>query len=139
METTQTTYRVTIDSTIAPKLREWFSANRGVRRWINAEIGNPRPDMFTPGDNEAAPHWAYPLAGSQLLTPDLIDVEEFQERTRFRTRIKSYYWGPGLSEVSENKAKMMLRAGEKFYWEWDNPGYAFVIIGPSVIKPFTLA
>lgn len=135
-----TTTRIVVDSSIADKLREWFSAGRGVRRWTDKEIGSAtrRPDVFTPADiDPVAPHWAYGSADQfELVEASAIDVETFQERTRYACALKAYYWGLGLTKASEAKAKRMLRAGERFYWIYDeNTGKPVVVIGSSVIKP----
>jgi hypothetical protein len=130
-----TAERIAIDESIAPKLREWFSAGRGVRRWVSAELGTNRPDMFTPADVETAPHWAYPVASSEVMAADQLDVETFQERAQFRGRLKRYYWGMGLAEQTESKAKRLCQSGETFVWEFYGFGLAIVKVGTMVRRP----
>lgn len=137
--TTDTVERVTVDSAIADKLLGWIGAGRGVRRWVSEEIGNTRPDMFTPADNETPPHWAYPLTSSQVLDPALVDAEQLVERARFRGRLKRFYWGTWLAPATEAKAQRLCRDGESFWWEYDGYGLANVFIGPKIVSPLIAA
>jgi len=132
-----TTTKTKIDSSIAPTIRHWIDSGRGVRIWHNAEIGNNRPDMFTPADNETPPHWVYPVHDSEILDPANIVVETFTETQRFRGRLKRYYWGYGLAPATEAKAKRLAGENGTFLWEYDGYGLANVIIGTIVEQPFT--
>jgi hypothetical protein len=132
-----TVERIAIDESIAPKLREWFTAGRGVRRWTPAELGTNRPDMFTPADVTTPPHWAFPVGSSTVLDPSMIDVETFAERMQFKGRIKRYYWGHGLAEPTEKKAQRLCKDGESFVWEFDGFGLAIVRIGSIVTRQFS--
>lgn len=136
--TTNTETRVAVDSSIAAKLLEWVNAGRGVRRWVSAEIGNPRPDMFTPGDIDTPPHWAYPVADSQLLTGEEIDVETFTPRSSFKGRGKNSWRGYSIHPNSAAKAQRLCLEGETFNWERNCDSYSggvIVSIGRMVTTP----
>lgn len=134
--TNNTETKTGIDSSIAPKLVEWFKAGRGVRKWVSAEIGNPRPDQFTPGDVETPPHWAYPVADSQLLTPDMLELETFTPRIAYNGKLAKSYWGLHLSKTSEAKARRLCQPGETWNWIYKNYGVCEVQIGKLVRSPF---
>jgi hypothetical protein len=46
-----------LDTTGAVK--RWIDERRGVKVWVSQLIGESKPDVFTPGDVETEPHWAY--------------------------------------------------------------------------------
>ncbi len=133
---------VTVDSEIAPKLRGWFKAGRGVKRWINQEIGGGAPsETFTPGDIESAPNWR--CGNPVALTPNDITVRHFCVLETFRGRFKAKYWGPWVGSATEAKAKRLCaeHGVPVDSWQWtydDTPGYVQVQICKFELKPFTL-
>ena len=132
--------KTTIDSTIVPKLREWFVANRGVKLWRNLEIGSAYGhEVFTPGDAEK-PGWRY--GEPRDMQPTDFDVEVFTPIESFRGRFKAHYWGPGVSEATERKAKRLCaKHGTDTSWRWqydDLPGYVQVTIGRTTNQALNL-
>jgi hypothetical protein len=141
-----TTFKTTIDSSIEPKLNEWFAAQRGVKMWVNQEIGSGATrEVFTPGDAEK-PGWRY---GNPVdLQPDDIEVEEFSPVESFRGRFKAMYWGPWVAKATEEKAKRLVEkhgssrsfhSGNGYSWRWEHddlPGYVQVTIGRMVKRAF---
>lgn len=56
---------------------EWIAAGRGVRVWINQEMGINRSNILTPGDVTTPPHWSYTLQSSKVLHAD--DITFFEK------------------------------------------------------------
>lgn len=103
------TLKITIDSTIAPKLREWFKAGRGVRVWENQDLSSGRVghQQYTPGDIVTAPHWS--MADRGTVNPEDITIETFTIRARFRGMAKRRYWGMDVSDATRAKADRLTR------------------------------
>src|ERR1700726_3988570 len=145
--------RVTVDSSIAPKLREWFDTGRGVTVWTNLEIASGAArEVFTPStspctynheqgfsncpyaslaDRQAphnhdtqAPNWRY--GNPTKLEREDIDVSVFVVRETFRGRFKAMYFGPWVGKATEAKATRLCSAGETWRWEYDGSGYVKV-------------
>jgi hypothetical protein len=130
---------IVVDASIAPKLREWFSAGRGVRVWCNADLssGNVGHQMFTPADNRTAPSWRYVDAGAIL--PADIAVETFTPRTSFNGCAKCRYWGMDVSDATRAKARRLTRPGETWNYTIERDygrTFARVSIGTMVSAPF---
>ena len=105
------------------KVREWLDSGRGVRRWQSQEIGADRPDMFTPADSQAQPHWAY--RDTLLASEDCV----FYERM------------PGVKELYTDSPagwraahKLAEKLGER---EWTAPAGTFR--AAYTVEPITLA
>ena len=131
----------TIDSTIVPKLTEWFNANRGVKAWKNLEIasGHAR-EVFTPGDADK-PGWRY--GEPKDMQPADFEVEMFTPIETFRGRFKAMYWGPWVAKSTEDKAKRLAaKHGTDTSWRWEHddlPGYVQVTIGRVSKQAFTVS
>ncbi len=108
---------IKVDAGIAPKLREWFGAGRGVRVWTNADLsgGNVGHQMFTPADVRTAPNWRY-TDGGALLPADVV-VETFTPRETFDGVCRRKYWGMDVSDATRNKADRLKQSGETWIYE----------------------
>jgi hypothetical protein len=130
---------VTVSVKTAEKLRGWFKDGRGVRMWINAEIGSgAASEIFTPGD-ALSPNWRYPTF--RTLQPADIQVSNPTILETFRGRIKFNYFGPSLSALSQAKAERLAlkHTKDKNSYQWkfaDVPGYATIEIIEDHITPF---
>jgi len=70
------------------KVIDWIKSGRGVLRWTNKDLSNmSRGDMFTPGDADKAPHWAY------VGQPEPVELDEIEVRTRTKVDLPPE-WGP---------------------------------------------
>ena len=134
---------VKVDSSIAPKLREWFAAGRGVRVWENVDLsgGNVGHTMFTPADNTTAPNWRYVDKGAIL--PQDVVVETFTPRHEFKGTCKRRFWGMDVSDATRAKADRLTdkAAGESWVYsvEYDyGRTYAKVEIGRMVEAPMVV-
>lgn len=108
--------KITIDSAIAPKLREWFKAGRGVRVWECQDLssGQVGQKQYTPGDITTAPHWS--MADRGIVDPDDVEVETFTIRTQFRGMAKRRYWGMDVSDATRAKADRLTHKDSSEVW-----------------------
>lgn len=99
--------KFTVSEKTAPSVRNWFINGRGARLWKSAEIGNSRPEQLTPGDVTTPPHWAYPLADSELIGIDDIAIEAREKipGAGIRSRILKKWWGVDIHESGKAKAQ----------------------------------
>ena len=108
------TNQVKVDASVVSKLREWFSAGRGVRVWENADLssGKVGHKAFTPADVRTAPHWSYVDKG-EILPQDVV-VETFTPRITFNGGVKRRFWGMDVSDAT--RAKVEKLKGENETW-----------------------
>ena len=128
-----------IDSSIAPKLAEWFAAGRGVRVWGNQDLssGKVGQQTFTPADVHTAPHWSVVDRGA-ILPQDII-VQTFTPRTSFKGTCKRRFWGMDVFDASRAKATRMVGEGESWHYTigYDyGRTFATIEIGRMVESPF---
>lgn len=134
---------IKVDSSIVPKLAEWFRAGRGVRVWENHDLssGNVGHKVYTPADNssESRPGWQYQDMGA-ILPADLV-VETFTPHLTFEGTAKRRYWGMDVSDATRAKADRLAdkNGGESwcFTFRYDyGRTVPIVQIGRMVETPF---
>lgn len=104
---------IKVDSSIVPKLAEWFRAGRGVRVWENHDLssGNVGHKVYTPADSTERPGWQYQDCGA-ILPADIV-VQTFTPRHTFDGTAKRRYWGMDVSDATRRKADRLTNKPEE--------------------------
>ena len=138
-----TTKKIRVDFEIAPKLREWFDAGRGICVWSNKDLSSHRlGDLsFTPGDKPTPPHWSVGTH-PDLVTYDrtLFEVEKCKEVKRVKVRRGPPSSGHVHRQDAQKLQNALTEAGQGAYYVFDHtnstpPWLEAVVMIPDSVEP----